>query len=441
MASHGGDLLAKIESNAAVVGIIGLGYVGLPLAREFLRAGFTVKGFDVDANKVEQINAGHSYIAHIASELIREHAAAGTLEATADFGRLAEADAILICVPTPIDEHKIPDLSYVLDTTRTIAASLRPGQLVVLESTTYPGTTDEEMLPILQATGLTCGQDFFLAYSPEREDPGNPSFSTSTIPKVVSGLTPECLTLAQALYAKVVVQTVPVSSTRVGEASKLLENIYRAVNIALVNELKIVFERMGIDIWEVIAASRTKPFGFTAFYPSAGFGGHCIPVDPFYLVWKAHEYDAHARFVELAGQLNTTMPYYVVDRLRKALSDRAKPLAGARILLIGVTYKPNVADLRESVALKLIDILLADGAEVHYHDPHVPVLPRTRKYSFELRSIALTPEAIADHDAVLIATDHADVDYDLHRAHAPLIVDTRNAMNAHGLADGNVVKA
>ncbi len=441
MAGRFEQLMARIESKEAIVGIIGLGYVGLPLAREFLKAGFKVKGFDVDEKKVAHINAGKSYIKHISSDFIAEHTGTGAFEATADFARLAEADAILICVPTPIDEHKIPDLSYVVATTRSVAETLRPGQLVVLESTTYPGTTDEEMLPILAGTGLKVGEDFFLGYSPEREDPGNPKFTTSTIPKVVSGMTERCLELAKALYSKVVVQVVPVSSTRVAEATKLLENIFRAVNIALVNELKIVFERMGIDVWEVIEASKTKPFGFMAFYPSAGFGGHCIPVDPFYLAWKAHEYDSNARFVELAGELNTLMPYYVVSRLTKALSARGKPLKGAKVLLLGVTYKPNVDDLRESAALKLIEILRAEGAVVSYHDPHVPVLPPTRKYQFEMRSVDLTPENLAGFDAVLIATDHRDVDYDLLRAHAKLVVDTRNAMGVKGLEVGNVVKA
>ena len=441
MATHTQDLMAKIGSGEAVVGIIGLGYVGLPLAREFLQAGFRVKGFDIDPGKIEQINQGKSYIPHISSAFIEEYTTSGALDATSDFSLLAEPDAILICVPTPIDEHNIPDLSYVVDTTRAIAARLRQGQLVVLESTTYPGTTEEEMLPILEETGLMVGEDFFLGYSPEREDPGNPKYRTSTIPKVVSGVTPRCLELTEALYDKVVVQTVPVSSPRVAEATKLLENIYRAVNIALVNELKIVLERMGIDIWEVIGASATKPFGFTPFYPSPGFGGHCIPVDPFYLSWKAQEYDVHPRFVELAGELNMQMPYYVIGRLTRALGARRKSLPGSKILLIGVTYKPNVADLRESASLRLIDILIAEGAHVDYHDPHVAVLPATRKYSFEMRSVDLTPEAVATYDAVLIATDHADIDYRLLGQHAELIVDTRNAMKAGGLESGNVVKA
>ena len=441
MASKADGLMARIESREAVIGIIGLGYVGLPLAREFLKGGFKVKGFDIDPRKVERINHGESYIPHIPSAMVAEHTRSGALEATADFARLAEADAILICVPTPIDEHKIPDLSYVVNTTQAISRSLRRGQLVVLESTTYPGTTDEVMLPILEATGLKAGEDFFLAYSPEREDPGNPNFTTSTIPKVVSGLTPTCLELAKKLYGQVVVRTVPVSSMRVAEATKLLENIFRAVNIALVNELKIVFERMGIDIWEVIEASKSKPFGFMPFYPSAGFGGHCIPVDPFYLVWKAHEYDANARFVELAGELNTHMPYYVIGRLVRALGGQGKALPGAKVLILGVTYKPNVSDLRESASLKLIELLVAEGAQVAYHDPHVPVLPPTRKYNFELRSVKLTTETVAAYDAILIATNHAAVDYELLRQHARLIVDTRNAMQATGLASGNTVKA
>ncbi len=441
MASCCEELMAKIGFGKAVVGIIGLGYVGLPLAREFLHSGFKVKGFDVDPKKVEQIRQGVSYIAHIPSELLAASVSAGALEATADLSRLDEPDAILICVPTPVDEHKVPDLSYVLETTRAIAKKLRAGQLVVLESTTYPGTTEEEMLPLLEKTGLKVGEDFFLGYSPEREDPGNPSYRTATIPKVVSGVTTRCADLTKALYSKVVARTVPVSSTRVAEATKLLENIYRAVNIALVNELKVVFERMDIDIWEVIEASSTKPFGFTPFYPGPGFGGHCIPVDPFYLAWKAREYGASARFVELAGEVNTQMPYYVVSRLVRALGARQKPLAGSKILILGVTYKPNVADLRESASLRLIELLLDEGARVAYHDPYVPTLPATRKYRFQMASVELTPENVAGYDAVLIATDHARVDYEMVRRHAQLIVDTRNAMKVKGLSEGSIVKA
>ena len=421
--------------------IIGLGYVGLPLVREFLRAGFPVLGFDIDDRKIQMLQRGESYIKHVDSRFLREKVKSERLKVTSDYDGLKRADALLICVPTPLGKHREPDLSYVLNTTREIAKRLRKGQVVVLESTTYPGTTDGEMLPILKESGLEVGKDFFLGYSPEREDPGNKNFSTGTIPKVVSGITENCLQVVKALYDQVVVQTVPVSSTRVAEATKILENTYRAVNIALVNELKIVFERMGIDIWEVIKAAKTKPFGFQAFYPGPGLGGHCIPIDPFYLTWKAKEYEIHTRFIELAGQINTNMPYYVVEKTIRALNERGIPIKGAKILIVGVAYKPDVDDDRESPAFVIMDLLERAGAVVEYHDPYIPRLRLGRRCKREKESIPLDDGAIADFDCLLIVTDHSNVDYDLIREKAGLVIDTRNALKLNGLVNGNVVKA
>jgi len=434
-------LLEKIKNKKVYIGIIGLGYVGLPLAREFLNKGFKVIGFDIDKEKVAKINKGESYIKHIDSEFIKKYVFSNSFSATNDFSRLKEVDVIIICVPTPIGKHYEPDLSFVLNTTKTITQHLRKGQLVILESTTYPGTTEEEILPILSNTGLKIGKDFFLGYSPEREDPGNKKFSTATIPKVVSGITEKCLALVNELYKHIVIQTVPVSSPRVAEATKILENIYRAVNIALVNELKIIFERMGIDIWEVIEAAKTKPFGFQAFYPGPGLGGHCIPIDPFYLTWKAKEYDIHTRFIELAGEVNSSMPYYVVEKTIKALNTNNIPIKGAKILLIGVAYKPDVDDMRESPALKIMDLLEKEGARVDYHDPYIPVLPKTRKYQFEKSSVPLTLQNIAQYDAVVITTNHSNIDYNLIAEKAKLIIDTRNALKIKGIQKGKVWKA
>jgi len=420
--------------------VIGLGYVGLPLVIEFGRAGFSVTGFDTDEKKVKALNAGRSYIKHIPSKEIRELRRKGVFTASADFSLLSGTDCIIICVPTPLNRHRDPDLSYVHGTAETVAAHLRRGQLIVLESTTYPGTTDEEVRPVLEAGGMKVGRDFFLAYSPEREDPNNSDFSTRSIPKVVGGCTSRCLALADALYSTIVEKTVPVSSTRVAEASKLLENIYRAVNIALVNELKVLFDRMGIDVWEVIEASKTKPFGFQAFYPGPGLGGHCIPIDPYYLTWKAKEYDFSTRFIELSGEINTSMPYYVVDKVADALNQRGRSISSSRILVLGLAYKKDVDDTRESPSLKLIDLLMKRGARVDYNDPHVPRTVKMRKYDFRMRSVPLTEENLGRYDCVIIATDHSDYDYDFIVRNSSLVVDTRNATK--GVKDrDNVVKA
>ncbi len=420
--------------------MIGLGYVGLPLVIEFGRAGFSVTGFDTDEKKVKALNAGRSYIKHIPSKEIRELRRKGVFTASADFSLLSGTDCIIICVPTPLNRHRDPDLSYVHGTAETVAAHLRRGQLIVLESTTYPGTTDEEVRPVLEAGGMKVGRDFFLAYSPEREDPNNSDFSTRSIPKVVGGCTSRCLALADALYSTIVEKTVPVSSTRVAEASKLLENIYRAVNIALVNELKVLFDRMGIDVWEVIEASKTKPFGFQAFYPGPGLGGHCIPIDPYYLTWKAKEYDFSTRFIELSGEINTSMPYYVIDKVADALNQRGRSISSSRILVLGLAYKKDVDDTRESPSLKLIDLLMKRGARVDYNDPHVPRTVKMRKYDFRMRSVPLTEENLGRYDCVIIATDHSDYDYDFIVRNSSLVVDTRNA--TRGVKDrDNVVKA
>lgn len=427
------NLIEKIARREAIIGVIGLGYVGLPLVIEFCRAGFHVTGFDLDAKKVELLNEGRSYIKHIDASLIASITQNSKLKTqnlfqpTSDFSLLPDMDCILICVPTPLNIYREPDLSYVLDTTKTIARHLRKGQLIVLESTTYPGTTDEEMRIILEETGLKAGQDFYLAYSPEREDPNNKDYSTGTIPKVVGGYTPECLKAAKALYDQIIEKTVPVSSTRAAEAAKLLENIYRATNIALVNELKMLFDKMDIDIWEVIDASKTKPFGFQAFYPGPGLGGHCIPIDPFYLTWKAREYGFATRFIELAGEINTAMPLYVIHRISDALNEEAKSIKGSKILILGLAYKKDIDDVRESPSLELIELLQERGALVDYNDPHVPKTHRMRRYNLEMRSVPLSEESLSKYDCVVIATDHSDYDYDFIAAHSSLIVDTRNA--------------
>ena len=420
-------LMRAIEHRTARVGVIGLGYVGLPLVELFAVRGFSVLGLDIDASKVARLQAGQSYIGHIASERVRVLQDGGRFEASADFARLAEVDAIVICVPTPLGKHREPDLSAIVATGRTIAPYLRAGQLVVLESTTYPGTTRDVLRPELEASGLAAGSDFFLAYSPEREDPGNPKFSAGTIPKVVGGFDPISSALVRALYSAVVPQVVPVSSCEVAEACKILENTYRAVNIALVNELKVVFERMGIDVWEVIDAAKTKPFGFQAFYPGPGLGGHCIPIDPFYLTWIAHTYGLHTRFIELAGEINTAMPHHVVDRVIAALNERGKALKGSRVLVLGAAYKPNVDDCRESPAVELMELLEERGALVSYHDPHVPALPPLRGHAIRLESVGLAPETLAQQDCVLVATDHEAFDWAAIVRHSSLLVDTRGA--------------
>jgi UDP-N-acetyl-D-glucosamine dehydrogenase len=428
------ELTRKISRHQAKIGIIGLGYVGLPLAIHFARQNFPVLGFDQDLQKVESLNAGRSYIKHIPSEAIaslRTDQGRGTLfEGTIDLKRLHEPDALLICVPTPLNRHREPDLDYVAKSTEAIAARLRPGQLISLESTTYPGTTEDVVLPILARKGLKLGQDFFLVYSPEREDPGNDTHNLWNTPKVVGGMTQACLSLGTTLYSQIVKDVIPVSSPKEAEMSKLLENTYRAVNIALVNELKMLCHRMDMDIYEVIKASSTKPFGFQAFYPGPGLGGHCIPIDPFYLTWKAREYDFNTRFIELAGEINTSMPYYVIDRTIQGLSVRGKPIKGARVLIVGVAYKKDVDDMRESPSLKLIELLKKHEAQVDYHDPYIPVMHHTRRYQWEMRSVPLTPESLPSYDLVLIATDHSCIDYAAIAAHAALIVDTRNAINS-----------
>jgi UDP-N-acetyl-D-glucosamine dehydrogenase len=437
------ELLASLKTRRARIGIVGLGYVGIPLALTAAKAGFKVLGFDINEPRVGQINRGENVIKHIDRADLAEAISGRAFEATADFTRLDEPDAILICVPTPLTRHREPDLSYVENTARAAASRLRRGQLIVLESTTYPGTTDEVVRPILEATGLKSGEDFFLAYSPEREDPGNPDFGTSTIPKVIGGDGPDALLLADALFSQLVVRTVPVSSTATAEAVKLTENIFRAVNIALANELKVVYAAMGIDVWEVIDAAKTKPFGFMPFYPGPGLGGHCVPIDPFYLTWKAREHDIATHFIELAGQINARMPYYVVDRLVEAVDRNGTPFAGSRVLVLGIAYKKNVDDTRESPSLKLIKLIEQRGAAVDYHDPHVPVIPVTREHASLAgrRSIDLGAEAIASYDAVLIATDHDDVDYRLVAAHAKVTVDTRNACARSGVSGDRIVKA
>ena len=422
------DLERKIREKTAKVGVVGLGYVGLPLLRAFIRAGFSTIGFDVDEAKVKKLNAGESYIGHIPSDWIREWVTTGRFEATADMGRLCEPDAILICVPTPLNESRDPDLQYIEGTTAAIAEVLRPAQLIVLESTTYPGTTREVMLPVLEAKGLKVGQDFYLAFSPEREDPGNPNFSADRIPKVVGGIEPKSTQLAVALYGHAVVQVIPVASAEVAEACKILENTYRAVNIAMVNELKVLFQRLGIDVWEVIEAAKTKPFGFQAFYPGPGLGGHCIPIDPFYLSWLARRHGMTTRFIELAGEINTSMPEYVIHRVICALNEHAKPLKGSKVCILGMAYKKDVDDPRESPSFALMEMLLDGGAVVTYNDPHIPKLPKMRHYRVpEMTSSELTAEFLASQDCVLIATDHSAYDYNFIVRHAPLIVDTRNA--------------
>lgn len=416
-----------IRKREAVIGVIGLGYVGLPLVMEFARAGFKVLGFDIDQGKADSLNQGKSYIRHISSDDIRALVDGGLLEATSDFSRSAEADALLICVPTPLTTHHEPDLSYIESTGESIAPHLRPGQLIVLESTTYPGTTEEVLRPVLETGGAICGEDFLLAYSPEREDPGNAVFSTGKIPKVIGGCDQDALDAADALYSEIVVSTVRVSSTRAAEAVKLLENIFRSVNIAMVNELKLIYTKMGIDVWEVIEAATTKPFGYMPFYPGPGLGGHCIPIDPFYLTWKAREYGITTRFIELAGEVNTAMPDYVVSCLMNALNEHGKALNGARVLLLGVAYKADVDDTRESPGLTLIGLMQSRGATVDYNDPYVPRLSPTRKFDFKLESVELSAEGLGQYDCVLIATAHSDYDYDFIVEHAKLVLDTRNA--------------
>ncbi len=418
------NFLKKVENKKAVVGIIGLGYVGLPLCLRFSKVGFPVLGFDIDQEKITLINQGKSYIDHIKAERIAEAVKHGFVPTT-DFSRAKEADALIICVPTPLNKYREPDLSFVTDTMDALAPHLRKGQLVSLESTTYPGTTDEELRPRIEAKGFTIGKDIFLVHSPEREDPGNPNFTTETIPKICGGDTPECLKAGLAIYGSVINKVVPVSTTRAAELTKLLENIHRVVNIGLVNEMKIVADKMRIDIHEVIRAASTKPFGFTPYYPGPGIGGHCIPVDPFYLTWKAREYGLHTRFIELAGEINTMMPHWVVSKMMDALNERKKSLRASRILVLGIAYKKNVDDVRESPSLELMEILKEKNAQMDYSDPFFPTFPKMRRHKFDLKSVPLTAENVAKYDCVLIATNHDAFDYKMLKERAQLIVDTR----------------
>ncbi len=440
MNGHAERLGRRIGDRSALVGIVGLGYVGLPLAMAFAGKGFPVLGFDIDGPRVEAIGRGECPIAHLDGEALASVIRSGRLEATADFSRLAEPDTILICVPTPLTPQREPEMRFVRATCEAIAEVLRPGQLVVLESTTYPGTTDGLVRTILERSGLTAGRDFFLAFSPEREDPGNPDYGTTSIPKVVGGVDPTSADLAEALYGAVIPRTVRVSSARTAEATKLMENIFRAVNIALVNELKVAYDAMGIDVWEVLDAAETKPFGFMRFNPGPGWGGHCIPLDPFYLSWKAREYGTPTRFIELAGEINVEMPRYVIEKLILALNDRGRPVRGSRILVIGLAYKKDIDDPRESPAFELIERLLELGAEVDYHDPHIPVSPRMRSWPDlpPLESVPLSAGELRSRDAVLIVTDHTAVDWDLVVAEASLVVDTRGVYRA---PHANVIRA
>ncbi len=421
------ELLERIKKHEAVIGVVGLGYVGLPLILEFVEESFPTVGFDIDESKVEQLNHGTSYIKHISNERIQHAVSQNLFRATSDFSKLREVNCILVCVPTPLTKHREPDISYIVNTSETIAKYLRKGHLVVLESSTFPGTTEEVMRPILEKSGLKCHEDFYLAFSPEREDPNNPKYSTRTIPKVVGANHPVSLELTRTLYDQVIVKTVPVSSSQAAEATKLLENIFRSVNIALVNEMKVILDRMGIDVWEVIGAASTKPFGYMPFYPGPGLGGHCIPIDPYYLTWKAREYDISTKFIELAGEVNTDMPYFVVNKVADALNDQGKSIKGAHILLLGMAYKKDVDDLRESPTLKLMQILLRKGAEVDYNDPLIPELWTMRHYNFKNKSVELTPENLRSYDAVVISTDHSAYDWNTIVQHSQLVIDTRNA--------------
>ena len=442
------SLIRKIKERQAVIGIVGLGYVGLPLMLRFTEVGFAVLGFDIDEVKVARLNNGESYIGHIPSAAISERrqqqvqlengSLAPVFAATKDYGRASEADVLILCVPTPLNKHREPDLSFVRSTVDSLLPHLRPGQVISLESTTYPGTTEEELRSRIEEAGFVVGEEVFLVYSPEREDPGNPVYNTRNIPKVCGGSTRDCLEVGQKLYGEVVDEVVVLSSTRAAELTKLLENIYRAVNIGLVNELKVVADRMGIDIREVIEAAASKPFGFTPFYPGPGLGGHCIPIDPFYLTWKAREYGINTRFIELAGEVNTAMPQWVVGKVIDALNERSKSVKGAKILVLGLAYKKNVDDPRESPAMEIMEILRDKGAVLSYSDPHVPVFPPMRRHQFDLQSVELTREVLESVDCVLLVTDHDDFPYEFIAAHAPLIVDTRGIYRR---GEAHVIKA
>jgi UDP-N-acetyl-D-glucosamine dehydrogenase len=423
-------LISSFESRRAIIGIVGLGYVGLPLLLRYSYAGFKVIGFDIDEEKVAKLNRGQSYIEHISPKSIQEVRAKG-FEATTDFSRASEPNALIICVPTPLNTYREPDLSFILDTTDALAPHMRIGQVISLESTTYPGTTEEELLPRIEAHGLKIGEEVFLVYSPEREDPGNPNFKTRAIPKICGGVTPACQQAGVALYSAAIDRVVPVGSTRAAELTKLLENIYRAVNIGLVNEMKIIADKMNIDIFEVINAAATKPFGFTPYYPGPGLGGHCIPIDPFYLTWKARQFGLHTRFIELAGEINNDMPQWVINKVAGALNDGGRSVKGSKILVLGIAYKSNVDDMRESPSIKLMEILREKGAHVAYSDPHVPVFPKMREHHFDLESVRLTRESVASYDLLLLATNHSAFDYDLIQKHGKVIVDTRGVYPTH----------
>ena len=431
-------LLRRLNERSALVGIVGLGYVGLPLALRFAEVGYRVVGFDVDEAKVKSLNAGKSYIGHIPGDKVKSARGDGRFEAAAAFGRAKDCDALIICVPTPLDAYREPDLSYVTGTVESLVPHLRAGQVISLESTTYPGTTDEEVVSRVEKAGFKVGRDVFVCFSPEREDPGNPRYATSNIPKICGGTTPACLEAGLALYGQVISKVVPVSSTRVAEMTKLLENIHRSVNIGLANEMKIICDRMGIDVHEVIRAAATKPFGFVPYWPGPGLGGHCIPIDPFYLTWKARAYGVHTRFIELAGEINHAMPEWVMGKLIEALNDRGRALKGSKVLVLGIAYKKNVDDMRESPAVELMELLVKRGAQVEYHDPHVPVFPPMREHKFDLKSVPLDEKRIASYDVVLLATDHDVVDYELVKRHARLIIDTRGKYLE---PSANVVKA
>lgn len=418
------EIIQKLNAKQATIGIVGMGYVGLPLMLRYNAIGFKVIGIDIDQDWVDLLNSGKSKIEHIPHEAIAKACASG-FEATTDFARASECDALLLGVPTPLNKYREPDLSYVLSTVNSLQPHLRENQVMSLESTTYPGTTEEELLPRIEERGFKVGENYFLVYSPEREDPGNPDFETRTIPKVVGGHTPACLEVGVALYQPAIDQVVPVSSTKAAEMTKLLENIHRAVNIGLVNEMKIVADKMGVDIFEVIDAAATKPFGFTAYYPGPGLGGHCIPIDPFYLTWKAREYGLHTRFIELSGEVNRAMPEYVVGKLTDALNEQGKALKNSKVLVLGIAYKKNVDDERESPSIEIMELIRDKGAVLHYSDPHVPVFKKMREHSFDLTSVELTSEALQSYDAVLITTDHEKFDLNMVKENAPLIIDTR----------------
>jgi UDP-N-acetyl-D-glucosamine dehydrogenase len=430
-------LIERFGRKEAIIGIVGMGYVGQPLALRYSQTGYRVLGFDIDQTKVDLLNSGRSDIEHISNADVQAANQAG-MQCTTDLGRASEVDALILCVPTPLNKYREPDLSFVIATIEALVPHLRSGQVVSLESTTYPGTTEEELLPRVSSTGLCVGEHIFLVYSPEREDPGNANFTTNTIPKVVGGHTASCLAVGTALYEKAIDKIVTVSSTKTAEMTKLLENIHRAVNIGLVNEMKIVADRMGIDIFEVIDAAATKPFGFTPYYPGPGLGGHCIPIDPFYLTWKAREYGLHTRFIELSGEINRAMPEYVVAKVAKALNDHNKPMRGSKVLVLGIAYKKNVDDMRESPAVEVMELLRESGAEIAYSDPHVPRFPKMREHKFDLCSVELGPEILESYDAVVLTTDHEKFDYEMILDHATIIIDSRGVFRC-GAA--NVVKA